>query len=108
MGKISDAFPTKYLSAQDLNEEDEVVTIESSAMEDVGQGEDKETKLVLKFEGAKKGLVLNKTNAQVLITMFGDDEDELIGKRISLWINHDVQYGSKTVSAIRIRAKQPK
>lgn len=106
--KVSDAFPTKYLSAKDLGDDDWNITIASVGMEEVGQGEDKETKLVIHFEGQEKIMVCNKTNATVLGKLFGEETDAWAGKTCTLWVNPDVSFGGKIMPAIRVRAKLPK
>lgn len=52
--------------------------------EKVGQGTQAEDKPVLKFRETPKGLVLNKTRANALASLFG--EDDLVGKRIALGV----------------------
>ena len=57
--RASEIFSSNYLSAEDLSGPMEL-TIEQVTMEEVGRN--KESKLVIQFKGAKKGMVLNKTN----------------------------------------------
>ena len=60
---INDAFPSKYLKASDLQGRNHSVTIANVVTEDIGKGEEK---LIIYFQGHKKGMVLNKTNANNL------------------------------------------
>lgn len=105
--KLSEAFPGKYLKADDLGDEDVAVTIKDCTQEMVGQGSDASLKLVLMFREFDKGLICNKTNAKVIAKLYGDDTDDWTGKKIVLWVNHDVQFGNEVVSAIRVRSKAP-
>lgn len=105
--KLNEAFPGKYLRSDDLGDDDVTVTIKDCTQEMVGQGRDAQLKLVLLFREFEKGLIINKTNATTIAKMHGDDTDEWLGKRIVLWVNHDVQFGNEIVSAIRVRAKAP-
>ena len=59
--RISSAFPSKYLKAADL--QDKQVTVRMSHVETETIGDD--DRPVLYFQGKEKGLVLNKTNANV-------------------------------------------
>ena len=107
---LSKAFPCKYLKARDLDQNDDTVyTIESATMEILGQGDDAEEKPVLWFRETELGLALNKTNVGRIYSAHNcTDSDELKGKRIALYVDHEVQFGLRTVSAIRVRARAPK
>ena len=71
--KISEAFPSPYLKCADLGGKPWVMKIRAVVMEDLGQGNDKEAKAVVYFESAKKGFVLNRTNANAIKAAYGDD-----------------------------------
>ncbi len=103
--KFSKAFPSLYLASDDLGKDEWNVTIKKVAMEGVGQ--DKDPKLILFFEDIEKGMVCNKTNGNTVKRLYGDELDEWIGKKVTLWVNHDVEFKGELVSAIRIRAKAP-
>ena len=104
---INKVFPGKYLKVSDLDpESDSVLTIRTVKLEQVGRDEQAEEKPVLYFEEGDKGMVLNKTNAGVISKLFGEETEKWKGQKIALWINHDVQFGSDVVSAIRIRNKK--
>ena len=80
--KISDAFPSKYLKADDLGNQRITLTIMAVTMEDIG---DKEFKLVMRFMGKEKGMVLNKTNATLCGTVWGDETNDWQGKQLELY-----------------------
>lgn len=99
--KMSEAFPSKYLRAADLHGRSVRVVIQRIEMESVAQGEP--AKPVLYFQGKEKGVVLNKTNAINLSSVFGDDSDSWIGATVELF-SMKVQFQGNLVDAIRMRA----
>lgn len=105
--KRSQVFPSKYLKADDLEDRDHIVTIKTVKLEELGQGDETETKPVLYFQEMDKGVVLNQTNWNTIESLYGPESDDWAGKRITLWANHDVSFGNKIVSAIRVRSKAP-
>lgn len=95
---INSAFPSNFLKASDLQGRHVGVTIREVGMEDIG-GEDKP---VVYFENKDKGLVLNKTNANMICEIAGSSEtDDWIGKRISLYPTR-VDFQGRRVDAIRV------
>ena len=71
-------------------------------MESVGQ-DSHDTKPVLHFQGAQKGMVLNKTNANVITILYGDETDNWIGKQIELYPTQ-TDFRGEIVDCIRCRA----
>jgi hypothetical protein len=102
--KISNAFPSKYLKASDLQDRNVAVTMSHVELEDVG---DSERKPVLHFHGKNKGLVLNKTNSRVIAAAYGDDTDDWDGKPVVLFPAM-VDFRGDQVEAIRVRAPTQK
>lgn len=103
--KLNDAFPSKYLKAdEDVTEEGLTLVIKSVEIEDVGQ--QKEEKLVMAFRGQDKTLVVNKTNATTIAVLYGDDTDDWVGKPITLYAT-DTQYQGKPCRGIRVRSRKP-
>lgn len=107
MPKMNSMFPSKWLAAADLEDQDRTFTISDISQESVGQGEEQELKWVVFFREVGKGLVLNKTNATSLASCFGDDTDDWIGMRVVLYPTQ-VQFSGKMVEAIRVKEKQTK
>ena len=96
--KISDAFPSNYLKASDLNGKAVRVTIDSVSMEKLGDDQ----KAILHFVGKDKGLVLNKTNTFRIVEAVGSDEtNDWEGWSITLYACK-VDYQGKRVDAIRV------
>ena len=99
--KISESFSSNYIRAADVAKPRTVI-IASCSMETLGQGAEAEEKPVLAFRGAKKGMVLNKTNALQIAGMYGDDTDQWIGQPIELF-SMKVQGPNGIVDGIRVR-----
>ena len=101
--KVSDAFPSKYLSAADLGGNNIRVVMQNVEMEKIGD----DNKPVLYFRGKTKGLALNKTNSKAIAEVYGDETDDWNGGELILFpVMTDFQ--GKPVEAIRVRAPQPK
>ncbi len=103
MTTISDAFPSNYLKAADLNNRTIKVTIDKVLFEEIGQHKDK--KPVMYFNKVKKGLVLNKTNATTIGAMHGETMEGWTGKEIELF-SMMVPFQGQNVPAIRVRATE--
>ncbi len=103
--RISEAYPSKYLKAADLDGQDRTVSIRACVQEELGQGSEMEVKPVLYFDGGQKGLVLNKTNAQAIVEDYGDDTEAWTGREIVLFIQK-VTYQGKLTPAIRVRVQK--
>ena len=98
--RISAAFPSKYVKASDLGGRKVRVIIDRVAMERPRDDSD-EMKPVVYFTGTKKGLVLNKTNANTISDGYGDDTDRWHGQAITL-IDTVVDYQGKSMAGIRV------
>ncbi len=105
--KLNDAYPSRYLTAEDLGGNDKTLTIESVDLEEIGQGRDKSNKLVIGFRGAKKTFVVNKTNANTIAKLLGTDEtEEWVGQRITIG-PREVEFQGDMVWSIRVSLKKP-
>lgn len=96
---VNEAFPSKYLSAADLQGRPVDVVIDSATQEQMKDGEHK---LCIYFRGKKKGMILNKTNARRIADMYGDHTDGWIGQPITLVVA-EVEYQGDTVQALRVK-----
>lgn len=98
---IDSAFPSAYLKASDLGTSQPVVTIERVEVEPVGR--DKEMKPILYFKGKEKGVVLNKTNSNMIATLTGSrDTDDWVGCQIRIYAT-TTEFGGETVECIRVK-----
>lgn len=105
--KTSEAYPSKYLSAEDLDGKDMTLQIKTVELETIGQGAKASEKLVIGFKGAKKMFVVNKTNANTISKVLGSDEtDDWIGQRITIG-PREVEFQGDMVLSIRVSLKRP-
>lgn len=95
--ELNDIYPSKFLKAADLKGRTATVVIATAAIDEIGH----DRKLVLYFQGKEKGLVTNKTNANRIGYLHGNNTDQWIGKEIALRAEL-VDYQGKTVQAIRV------
>jgi len=102
--KISSAFPSEYLRASDLMGREVTATIKNVVLEEVGR--EREERPVLYFRGKEKGLVLNKTNANTIAALFGDDTDDWTGGEVTLF-EAQVEYQGKMTPSIRVKRAGP-
>src|SRR5262245_50702717 len=73
-------------------------------------GKEPKLKLVLFFDGSKKGLVLNMANGDALYDMTGTaDPEEWIGTQVELYVDDNVAYAGKRIGGVRLRkpTKEP-
>jgi hypothetical protein len=102
--KRSEAFPTKYLSKDDVHAPT-VGIIERIVNETLGTGDDQEIKPILYFSsGLPKPMVINTTNWTNVEAIYGDESDNWIGKSIEVWVDPSVVYGGKRIGGLRLRA----
>jgi hypothetical protein len=93
-----------FLKQEDVPKPTKVI-IESVGYETLKNGDEDEEKLVARFVGQDKGLVLNRTNCESLEEILQtDDYDAWAGNPVVLWTDPTVKFGGKTVGGLRIRA----
>lgn len=99
--------PSKYICAFELQSKDRTVTIQTVRGEQIeGEGNRKAKKPVIHFTDWPKPLVLNKTNAKVLIALYGSDYTKWAGKRITIYPT-TAKMAGEDVDAVRVRKKVP-
>jgi hypothetical protein len=101
--KTSELFPSKWLKGDDLNGETPNVKIKAVTEEVVGR--ENETKHVVYFEGIQKGLVLNRTNSDIIETLYGDETDDWAGQEVQLY-SVPVSFQGRTTNSVRCRASR--
>jgi hypothetical protein len=101
---INDAFPSNYLKSSDLKGTTPTVTMSHVISEQLGD----DRKLVLYFQNKEKGMVLNKTNANNIASIYGPETEGWTGKKVMLAVAW-VDFQGRSVEAIRVRppAHQP-
>lgn len=99
---VNDVFPSKYLKASDLQGRTVKVQIDTVAVEEIG----KDRKPVLMFTGKQKGLVLNKSNAQIIASVYSPETNGWIGRDIELRPDK-VAFNGQMVDCIRVQIPAP-
>jgi hypothetical protein len=107
-------FENEFAGAWDLTDDDDQPVDKTVTIERIGKTEvpsrrtgGTETKPVLYFKNAKKGMITNVTNCQTIANMYGLDVHDWIGKRITLYqAMTSTPEGEK--ACIRIRPTPPK
>lgn len=106
MTTLNDLFPSPYLAATDV-EAKPVVTIKTITKKTMKNrdGED-EVKPVIFFNEMEKGMVLNKTNAEIIASLYGNTLEDWTGERVQL---HSVMVEAfgKRQPAIRVAEQKP-
>lgn len=98
--KISKIFPSKYAKAADITQPMRL-TISSVALEPM---QDDKQRPVIYFNGAQKGVVCNRINANVVAMLAkSDDTDAWPGTKVEIFADL-VAFSGDMVRAIRFRA----
>ena len=95
---INKAYPGDYLNASHIGDARPDVVIENCAIEKFDNGDQKP---VLRFQGKERGLVLNKTNANIISAKYGEETDLWSGKPLTLYATK-VQFKDKLVDGVRV------
>src|SRR6516225_5423311 len=117
MGKSFRRFVgnAKYLKKEDIPSPINTSILWTKEEEVTAPGKPTETRLVLYFDGLKKGLVLNTANAETLVELTRTDDDEndddnyekWADTPVQLFVDPDVTYAGKKIGGIRIRKPAP-
>ena len=99
--RISQQFVGSYLKAADLPRPQ---AFQIQAVE-MGKMPDGDEKPVVNFAGAGQALVLNKTNATILVELFGDETTGWHGQWVELYAT-TTSFSGRMVPCIRARAAQ--
>ena len=108
-------YPTKYIKAADLQGKDVTLTISRvEPREELKSAQGTDYKPALYFkemeernargQGENKRLVLNKTNATTIAGIHGNETDNWVGKKVTLFPT-TTRAGGKTVDCVRVRDK---
>ena len=100
---IHDLFPSKYLKATDFQGQGVTLMMVAVSIEDIGDGEHRP---LLRFDGAKKGLLLNRTNARTIADLYGPETNDWRGQCVTLFPT-TTDFRGATVDCIRVRPAVP-
>jgi hypothetical protein len=105
MPRVSTVYAGDYIQAAQIPPGRHPVMIVNAIQEEIGQ--DRDMKIVLSLARATdrapwpKGCVLNKTNALILASAYGDETNDWIGRVIEIW-REPVQFQGRVVQGIRL------
>lgn len=94
-------YPGRFMKAGEFKGRAWTMQIEEIRIEELEGEKGKRDRGILMFKGAKKGLVLNRTNGECLKAMWGRATREWVGKRVTLYPTN-VPFGKEMKLAIRI------
>lgn len=100
--KINQAFPSKYLSKEDVKEP-KVCVIESVAIDELDGDDGKENKPTVYFSNEVKPLILNRVNWMTIADLYGEDSDTWKGNSIEAYCDPSIMFGAKRVGGVRVR-----
>lgn len=98
--KVSEVFQSTYLKAPDLQSREIELQIERTEMVEL----DGKDKMVVFFTGKERGLVLNKTNADFIVSLYGDDTVNWAGRSVVLYPTR-TSYQGGMVDCIRVKGQ---
>ena len=94
------------LRAEDIGNAMPIMTITGATVEEFNnQDGSKDRKIVIVFGEDPRRLVLNKTNAEAIADIYGDDSANWVNKQVMLF-TIATTFNGKNVYGIRIRAPQ--
>ena len=100
---INEAYPSDYLKASDLKGQKIKAVVDRVEMSEFNDGSRKPT---LYFKGKDKGMVLNKTNAMILGSVFSPETDGWAGKEVALY-SKKVSFNGQMVDSLAVEPYQP-
>lgn len=102
---VSKMKQSKYITKDDVGVEGKTLTMQNVTQENMAkEGEPEELRYVLHFMEAKKGMVLNITNANLIAHITGQqDTDNWGGHQITIYNDPTISMGGKIVGGIRVR-----
>jgi hypothetical protein len=99
-------IPSTFLKKEDIPQPVRV-QIATFKLDTVGEGDEAKQKMICYFHGMDKGLALNNTNIHILVSIFGDNMEDMVGKSVVLWADPNVSFGGKLVGGLRFQQEQP-
>lgn len=105
MPDVSQMSESKFLKRADVGQ-GKLLTIVECVQQNVAKENDKpEMKWCLFFQEEEKGMILNKTNAEIIAQFSGErNSDHWGGVKVVAYDDPSISYGGKLVGGIRVRA----
>lgn len=97
-------FPGRFIKAGEMGGKATTLTIKNVYLDGLeSESGATEQKAIVAFEQTPREWVLNKTNAQCLLAMWGPDSDDWIGKRVTIFPERDASGLSDSGLCIRVK-----
>ncbi len=104
--KLDQLFPSKYMSKEDVPAPITLV-IQDCMMEVIEFDGKKEVKPTIQWtDPVAKPMILNRSNAAVLGSAYGDYTEAWVGKPVTVYVDTSVMYMGKMVGGLRVRVPQ--
>lgn len=103
MPNIHELIPSRYIKKDDIGA-GALCTIRGISRENVSNEDNPEEKVVLTLDEFDKKFVANITNIFMIVSVYGEDYSEWIGKKIVLYFDPTIQFKGKVTGGIRVRA----
>ena len=95
---------SKYLKRTDVGEDGMIVTIAGFKYETLKTDDGDEDKVIMYFKELEKGMVLNKTNSNLIPVITGArTAGEAKGKQVVVYDDPTVSYGGRAVGGLRLK-----
>ena len=101
MTDFDDLYGGRFLSSQEVKAPTNVTIERIERRRSPARASRRAQKLVLYFKGGKKGMVINKTNANALAAAFGKNLSDWVGKRMTIKSEPTI-FGGKPTQGLRL------
>jgi len=94
-----------YITAVEIDKREltlKIAKVVREKVSDIKNPDKMKMKGIIFFDNAERGWIMNRTNVQCLIALFGNETDGWIGKRVTIYAT-PVKVGPKTELGIRIK-----
>ena len=107
-GRAGEMRDSPWLASEDLHGLDaidlEISNVFKSNDVEFEGGRKKDIVYSLEFKNAKRQLVLNGTNRKTMVALYGADVKGWIGKKITIYVEHNIKVGREFKDGLRLRA----
>ncbi len=104
--KVGQLFPNKYMSKEDVPDPVTLV-IADCLMESIEFDGTRDVKPMIQWTDEQtKPMILNRANAAVIASAYGDDTEQWAGKPVTVYVDGSVMYMGRMVGGLRVRVPQ--
>jgi hypothetical protein len=104
---VKQQFTGNFIDANDIRERG-AIELEVASVSAPGSERDATNKvidkIVLRFKGAKKALICNKTNLKIIAAQHGTKASQWVGKKVTLTVRYlEKAFGQRNVPVVRVQ-----